>query len=50
MLGVNRELHPNDFAKLAIQFIDGGALRMRSGKAWDKAHTEARIGVALNYC
>jgi len=41
--------HRYHFAKIGIQLIERGALRMRSGESRYESHKETGVGVALNH-
>lgn len=41
--------HLDDFAKVAVEFIEGRALRMRSRKTGYEPHEQASLGIALDH-
>lgn len=41
--------HLDDLLEIGIEFIQGGRLRMRTGKAWNISDVESGIGTTLNY-
>jgi hypothetical protein len=43
------EEHRNEFAKIGVQLVDRGALRVRAGEARNETNEESGLRVALDY-
>ncbi len=44
------EQHCDDFLQVTVNLVESFALRMGSGKTWDKTHKKLGLCAALNYC